>query len=554
MGNILQSKLKDVLSQYTYNFSKQQISIELLKGQFSLDNLIINDQKINEILKAQGLPIKLKFGLLKKFFLKLSIIGAKLESMTVDDLVLIFGPADSQPEKFEGAEELEIYNIALKNLVASQNGGKGANYLDPEIFAETARKRMEKLKQEKEELQKKEAEAQERARARAKAKENSKETVNIMGIELFELIKNFLDCSISIQNIYIVYEDQLPDLISYDNLEQLIIMISFQKFSFSNREITKDTDKEGIFKNFMNVSQFLRKSGTWDVSDTAYWNITFENLALTFQTDNPLFITQQELNKMVDLNNAGIVLSKFYETKEMNKARSSFKIFGIDRISFDIVLFYKESSLIPVHAAFLLFDCGKLEANIEAYKISTFLDVLNYFNTRTLGKSFDILKPKFLPLTPQRFDAIASRLRLDANGRAQLAQLRKIIVREYFSQMFYLIQYQGIVGSGVNPELARLIVLNRYCQESKTYKLLFGPRVPESLKLQPEHWVELMSAKKTKPKKEETPAPTEKDLKDRPLESLSRNPKVMIVNKIHFHLRVQVRLQVNFFRLNSTSL
>lgn len=549
MGNILQTKLKDVLSQYTYNFDKQQISIELLKGQFALENLIINEQKINQIFKAQGLPVRLKFGLLKKFFLKLSILGAKLENMTVDDLILIFGPANDEPEKFEGAEELELYKIALRNHVASQQNYQGASYLDPEVFAETARLRMEKLAKDKAEADKKAQEASARAQARAKEKEDSKETINLMGIELFELIKNFLDCSVTIQNIFIVYEDTLPELISYDSLEQLILMITFSKFSFSNREITRDTDKDGIFKNFMNVGQFLKKSGTWSLSDTAYWNVTFESFSLSMQTGNPLFITQVELNKMVDLNNAPVVLNKFYETKELNKSRSSYRIFSLDRISFDVILFYKETSLIPVHAAFLLFDMGKIEVNLEAYKLSTFFDVLSYFGMKTQARSFDIIKPKFRPLTPQRFEYVAARLRLTQEQRGHLAQLRKMIAREYFTQMGYMIQYSAIVSSGLDPELARLMVLNKFCQESRVYRLLFGPRLPESLKLRPQHYIELMKRKQAKPEKTKA-EPKPDPAKDKPIESLSKDPKVKIINKIHIHLRVQCRLQVNFYRLN----
>ncbi len=40
------------------------------------------------------MPFVLKFGILKKFNLKLSIIGAKLERLDVEDLILILGPRE----------------------------------------------------------------------------------------------------------------------------------------------------------------------------------------------------------------------------------------------------------------------------------------------------------------------------------------------------------------------------------------------------------------------------------------------------------------------------
>lgn len=548
MGNILSTKIKDLLAQYTYNFNNQQITLELLKGHFMLENLVINENKINEIFKKLDLPFRLKFGLLRRFEMKLSIISAKLETLNIEDFVLIFGPAEEELEKFEGAEEVAIYNIILKNHIAIlKNNPSSASYLDPELFAETARIRMQKMKEEKEAKLKKDAEAEKR-RKKTPA-EASKETMNILGIEIFELIKNFLDCSISVQNIFIIYEDTLPDLATHENLEQFIVMMTFNKFAFCNREIVKDTDKDGIFKNFMNVSEFLKKSGTWSSSDLAYWNITFESFSLTFQTNNPLYITSVELNKMLDINNAPIVLAKFYETKEINKSRNSFKVVSLERISFDIIIFYKDSATIPVHAVFLLFDLGKIEFNLEAYKMSTLFDVVSYFQTKTIAKSFEIIRPKFKILTQARFDFIASKLKLSSDQRSYLADIRRLVVREYLDQINYILKYKAMLKNNVDPELGRLLILNKFCQESRMYRLLFGPKVPDSLKLQPEHIIELFKVKKPADKPVTPPIDPNK-----PLESLNKHPAVLILNKIHFHVRVQLQLQLNIYALNTSTI
>ena len=279
MGNILSNKLKDLLTEYTYNFTTKNISLQILKGEFGIESLLINETKVNDILQKAGLPIRLKFGLLKKFSLKLSVLSAKLEHLIVDDLILIFGPADKENEKFEGAEEIQIYNMVLKNMLAEQRKNpREAKYLDPNLFAEVVSERIKKMKEDKEKAEKA---AQESEKKKKNAKPaNPKEQLNILGIEMFELIKNLLDCTIKIQKIYIIYEDNLPHLLSNESLESVILMISFRQFAFSNKEITHDTDKKGIFKNFMNVSQFLQKSGTWSLSDTAYWNITFEKFEI----------------------------------------------------------------------------------------------------------------------------------------------------------------------------------------------------------------------------------------------------------------------------------
>ena len=40
-----------------------------------------------------------------------------------------------------------------------------------------------------------------------------------MSIELFEIVKNFLDCWITFENIYIVYEDNLDFISNKEDLD-----------------------------------------------------------------------------------------------------------------------------------------------------------------------------------------------------------------------------------------------------------------------------------------------------------------------------------------------
>lgn len=107
---------------------------------------------------------------------------------------------------------------------------------------------------------------------------------------MFEIIKHFLDMHLSINNIYIVYEDSLEHLSSMEDLTTFNLVYHLKQLKWQNDEITKYTNNEGIFKNFMNISSFLQKSGTWSISDVAYWTITIESLGFSFSVKNPLFI------------------------------------------------------------------------------------------------------------------------------------------------------------------------------------------------------------------------------------------------------------------------
>lgn len=75
MGNVVQNKIEPLLKQYTYNYQNQQLKLSLLKGSIEVDNLILNDEEINKNLKAKNSPINVRFGVLKKFHLNLSVIS-----------------------------------------------------------------------------------------------------------------------------------------------------------------------------------------------------------------------------------------------------------------------------------------------------------------------------------------------------------------------------------------------------------------------------------------------------------------------------------------------
>jgi hypothetical protein len=93
-----------------------------------------------------------------------------------------------------------------------------------------------------------------------------------------------------VNNFYIVYEDNLEHLSSMENLTTFNLVFHLKQLKWQNDELTKYTSKDGIFKNFMNVSSFLQHSGTWNISDLAYWTITLESLGLSFSAMTPLFI------------------------------------------------------------------------------------------------------------------------------------------------------------------------------------------------------------------------------------------------------------------------
>lgn len=112
-------------------------------------------------------------------------------------------------------------------------------------------------------------------KASKKKKKKSDSSINLLGVDLFDLIKNFLDCKVRIEKIYIVYEDNLDFIQSKKNfdLKRFNFNIFLEEFEFKIDDIVKHCNKDGLFKSFMNINTFLQKSGTWQTSKSAYWNM-----------------------------------------------------------------------------------------------------------------------------------------------------------------------------------------------------------------------------------------------------------------------------------------
>jgi hypothetical protein len=75
MGGIVSKNVKEVLQKYTFNFEPEQFSLNIFKGMAKIENLLLNHHKINEHLNQLNFPVNLRFGLLKRFELKVSYLS-----------------------------------------------------------------------------------------------------------------------------------------------------------------------------------------------------------------------------------------------------------------------------------------------------------------------------------------------------------------------------------------------------------------------------------------------------------------------------------------------
>jgi len=80
MGNQLKSRYLDpVFKEWFLNYNSDQTSVGFIGNNIHLENLVLDCNKINEILKAKNIPLELKFGLLSELNIKISYLNLNLE-------------------------------------------------------------------------------------------------------------------------------------------------------------------------------------------------------------------------------------------------------------------------------------------------------------------------------------------------------------------------------------------------------------------------------------------------------------------------------------------
>lgn len=538
MGNFVSAPIKKLLGQYTYNFSQEQLSLQILRGNFKIENLIINDQEINRILKEKGLPFKLKFGLLKKFEMKLSLIGTKIEKLDIEDLILIAGPERVEDAKVHGAEEDQMYNHVLKNLSKEAKKQRTMQTFNPvglfkDLETEFANKRATKEPVE-------------------NVQNGKKNGVDVMSIELIELLKHFLDVDIAIKNITFIYEDNLEFIYSKETLDTFITTINFKEFRFKSQDPIQQTDSQGIFKNFFNIKTFLEKSGTWGETKASCWNFTVADISTSFSVRNPLFVNNSSNNASLDSKNITMVLKRFYENLKADKLQNSFDLLTLKKITADVVMFYNDSSKIPVNAVFLLFDLSEVIFNAEINKLSTVFDVLAFFKNISTVKQIALVKPKFKILTPKTFNAACKRLKLNQEQTGLLSQFNKYVIREYIQESLHLIRYSAYISEGIDNDLARLLVIKSYCDQSRIYKLIFGDTYPEfinkEIELRQKSMNDIKADKELQTKADKI---NDANKKLESKERISDDPTALILKRIHIHMRIQFNAKLHILSENT---
>ncbi len=284
----------------------------------------------------------------------------------------------------------------------------------------------------------------------------------------------------------------------------------------------------------MNIAKFLQKSGTWSASNVAYWNMTLQSFKISFSAGNPLFINESLDMALMKENRMSFLIKKFQQNLHRDRMNNSFDILSINKLSGDFIIFYKETSKVPIHGVFLFYNCSEFNVNFELSKTEILLDIAAYFKNRKSSEIFSVARPKFKILNEKRRKTIGQKLGLNMEQMILLKELNRVVIREYMKEVIYLYRYSELLSEGTKSEKAKNLVLRTFIKESKIYYLFFGEKTPKIVDRFSENSNTQIDNEKPKTKKSS-------DF----VIDLSKNKAVTVLNKIHIHFRFQISMKFN---------
>jgi hypothetical protein len=110
--------LDKILRRFFVNYSSEKLNLSIFKGIVELKDLIINTMEVDKLFDEMNQPFVLKFGLMKRVKIDVSILKGCLEEVTISDLILVVGPDASKADRnfdLSPQQKTEVLYQMIKN-------------------------------------------------------------------------------------------------------------------------------------------------------------------------------------------------------------------------------------------------------------------------------------------------------------------------------------------------------------------------------------------------------------------------------------------------------
>jgi N-terminal region of Chorein or VPS13 len=202
--------IEPTFKKYFSNYDEKKLEFSLLKGDLKVNNLFFNRDAINEALDAATIPFQLKFGMISKLNIKISILGLYIEKVEVEDLILVLSPDPTKTQKIsERALDTHLKEAVLLHML--ENHKALSQQAQLKSFTQIPGITKEII----DNMTKRKTEGEtpffEKGPILTTTDSNNltvqQPKANLMGPEFFEIITGRLKFDINVKNVRIYYED-----------------------------------------------------------------------------------------------------------------------------------------------------------------------------------------------------------------------------------------------------------------------------------------------------------------------------------------------------------
>lgn len=459
--------IENILKTYFENFDPNKLKFSLLEGKIELNNLYFKRSAINDILDKANLPFQLKFGMITKLNVDVSILGLVLEIVEIEDLIVVLSSNLTNASNFEKKvlDKLEFKEALLKHMLQNsslQKEGKPMNPLSSvSAIPEAVRTSLD---------------GKEKALMSVPVRnpappvaESTAGTSNILGPELYGIITGRMEFNVVVKNIKVYYED--CETVTDDKGQVLNFSgcLNVSEFRFKSNDIQEFLDGQGNFKNLLNVKNLLSTcaQGT---------SLIYLSNFLAKMSFEIYFGKTQVLPKNIDEEIRTKEPAYFvdYFHKLNAKRGDYFDCLLLDNLSVDIILGIDQgdTSEMPLQALLFYVNLKDLKLNLQISVLSELALILGNISAISSLSKVSEVRPLLKVMSRNEMDGWANKLSLDLGQKKQLKEINRELIQESLRLPIWRSvhsKFSALEGIDVNKRLGF-----SYRRSSLIYRLIFG--------------------------------------------------------------------------------
>ena len=467
--------LEPTFKKFFSNYDEKNFDFSLFKGDLKLSNMYFDNKNINEILDNSMVPFKIKFGMITKLHIKISIIGLYIEFVDIEDLIVVLAPDPTKSMRFsqKSLNDPTLKESVIKHMIENFKALISKSPLKPFTNIDQIPKEVvTSLKERKEE-----AEVPFKERGKQNFKKNSLNQfiedpkANLMGPEFFEIITGRLKFNIRIKNIRIYYEDdQTLTFESTGKKSCFSFCFNITEMRLNTQEILDYCDQKGNFKDLFNIKNLMDTLSP--TTKLIYLNKFIQRASLEVYLGQINILPSTVDSDMKSMDPSYFV--DYFHRLNSRRRGVLIELFAIDSLNFDIILGHDQTDTtsLPIQGLILYIHLKDIVLNLQIGVLSEITSIMNFVSSIKALNEVSSMRPDLTVMTSSYMSKLSSNLKFDRSQIDLLKKINREIIRESFAIPMWrdlFLKYGPIDNIDVKRRM-----IYRYRLSSLIYQLIHG--------------------------------------------------------------------------------